>query len=133
MAGSIRESPEDSELQRSTEILIQDQVQEQVGRHAEGDEALGSGSMMEGGFRPVSSLTSRSDVMRARFQDLTHRELEVLAKLSRGSPNKIIAHELGICQGTVKIHVRHIMQKLRASNRTQVSFMVISDALRHLD
>ena len=64
-----------------------------------------------------------------RWEHLTPREQEVLAKLSRGSSNKIIAHELGISPATVKVHVSNIMQKLGASNRTQLSFLVNSGSL----
>jgi DNA-binding NarL/FixJ family response regulator len=44
----------------------------------------------------------------------------VLRRLWRGSSNKVIAHELSMCESTVKVHIRHIMKKLRVSNRTQV-------------
>ena len=60
---------------------------------------------------------------------LTRREREVLIRLSRGSSNKIIAHELGISEGTAKVHVNHVMQKLGASNRTELSFLVNSGKL----
>jgi DNA-binding NarL/FixJ family response regulator len=49
----------------------------------------------------------------------TPRQLLVLEHLQRGSANKIIAHELALSEGTVKVHVRNIMKKLRATNRTQ--------------
>lgn len=72
---------------------------------------------------------SRPIDIEVRWKELTPREHEVLARVSRGSSNKIIAHELGISPGTVKVHVSHIMQKLRASNRTELSFLVTSGAL----
>jgi DNA-binding NarL/FixJ family response regulator len=50
----------------------------------------------------------------------TPREAEVIRKIRQGKMNKIIAHEMGITESTVKIHVRHIMRKLNATNRTQV-------------
>jgi DNA-binding NarL/FixJ family response regulator len=48
------------------------------------------------------------------------RQLQVLALLQQGKQNKIIAYELGMCESTVKVHIRHIMRKLNARNRTQV-------------
>lgn len=57
----------------------------------------------------------------ALFESLTPRECEVLARLRQGKPNKIIAHELAISESTVKVFVRRILMKLRASNRTQVA------------
>nr|WP_255497269.1 MULTISPECIES: response regulator transcription factor [unclassified Mycolicibacterium] len=49
---------------------------------------------------------------------LTRRELQVLRLMSVGNTNGQIAARLFISEGTVKSHVRHIMQKLEASNRT---------------
>jgi FixJ family two-component response regulator len=37
--------------------------------------------------------------------------------------NKLIAYELNMCESTVKVHVRNIMKKLNATNRTQVAYM----------
>ena len=53
-------------------------------------------------------------------QSFTTRQLEILACLRRGLANKMIASQLGMCESTVKIHVRNIMRKLSATNRTQV-------------
>jgi DNA-binding NarL/FixJ family response regulator len=53
--------------------------------------------------------------------ELTARECDVLQSLRAGHQNKIIAFELGISESTVKVHLRNIMKKLRASNRTQVA------------
>ena len=53
----------------------------------------------------------------------TPRQMEVLACLREGKSNKIIAHELDMCESTVKVHVRHIMKKLKATNRTQVAYL----------
>ena len=52
----------------------------------------------------------------------TPRQLAVLEHLKRGNANKVIAHELSMSEGTVKVHVRNIMKKLRATNRTQAVF-----------
>lgn len=54
---------------------------------------------------------------------LTGREGDVLLALQKGNPNKIIAHELRIAESTVKVHVRNIMKKLNATNRTQLAFL----------
>jgi DNA-binding NarL/FixJ family response regulator len=52
---------------------------------------------------------------------LTERQAAVLDVLRQGKPNKIIANELSLRESTVKIHVRNIMKKLRAKNRTEVA------------
>jgi two-component system, NarL family, nitrate/nitrite response regulator NarL len=49
----------------------------------------------------------------------TARELDVLAALQRGRSNKWIASQLNLSENTVKVHIRHIMRKLKATNRTQ--------------
>ena len=48
------------------------------------------------------------------------RQRQVLERLRQGKQNKIIAYELGMCESTVKVHIRLIMKKLHARNRTQV-------------
>ena len=60
---------------------------------------------------------------REPFGRLTPRELEVLARLRQGKPNKVIAHELEISESTVKVFVRRILMKLRALNRTEVVYL----------
>ena len=52
---------------------------------------------------------------------LTDREREVLSRLSAGRANKLIAYDLKISEGTVKAHLRNIMRKLHATNRTQAA------------
>jgi DNA-binding NarL/FixJ family response regulator len=64
----------------------------------------------------------------SRFQHLTPRESEVLARLRQGKPNKIIAHELEISESTVKVFVRRILIKLHASNRTEVASLTRGQA-----
>jgi DNA-binding CsgD family transcriptional regulator len=49
----------------------------------------------------------------------TARELKLVDLLRRGMQNKLIAYQLGISESTVKAHLRSIMMKLKASNRTQ--------------
>jgi DNA-binding NarL/FixJ family response regulator len=53
----------------------------------------------------------------------TARQTAVVEALRRGKANKIIAYELNMRESTVKVHVRNIMKKLRARNRTEVAFM----------
>jgi DNA-binding NarL/FixJ family response regulator len=52
---------------------------------------------------------------------ITSRELAVVRAIHQGKPNKTIAYELNMSESTVKVHVRHIMEKLRAKNRTEVA------------
>jgi DNA-binding NarL/FixJ family response regulator len=50
---------------------------------------------------------------------LTDREVEVLREVAGGNRNRDIADKLCITEETVKVHVKHIMEKLGASDRTQ--------------
>jgi DNA-binding NarL/FixJ family response regulator len=52
-------------------------------------------------------------------ETLTERELEVLSRLGSGNRNRDIAEQLFISEETVKVHMKHIMEKLGATDRTQ--------------
>jgi DNA-binding NarL/FixJ family response regulator len=52
-------------------------------------------------------------------EDLTVREIEVLSQIAGGNRNRDIAEKLFITEETVKVHIKHIMEKLGASDRTQ--------------
>lgn len=52
---------------------------------------------------------------------LTPREACVYKAVSQGQPNKVIAGDLGISEGTIKVHVHRIMKKLNVRNRTQIA------------
>jgi DNA-binding NarL/FixJ family response regulator len=60
----------------------------------------------------------------------TRRETQLLDLLRRGLQNKLIAYKLGISQSTVKAHLRSIMMKLKAKNRTQAICMLTQDSER---
>ena len=53
---------------------------------------------------------------------LTSRQTAVAEALRRGKANKMIAYELNMCESTVKVHIRNIMKKLAATNRTEAAF-----------
>ncbi|KAA6186307.1 two-component system response regulator NarL [Thiohalocapsa marina] len=58
--------------------------------------------------------------------DLTPREQEILALLARGLSNKLIARELDLAVGTVKVHVKHILKKLGVRSRVEAAVMAVS-------
>jgi DNA-binding NarL/FixJ family response regulator len=81
-----------------------------------------------GTFAPLDLLlTNRADRApgppeAARQSALTSRQMAVLAQLRHGKANKIIAHELSMSESTVKVHVRNIMRRMGATNRTQAVY-----------
>lgn len=62
---------------------------------------------------------------------LSSKEAQVARELRKGTPNKVIAYNLNMCESTVKVHVRNIMRKLNAKNRTEVAY--ISNELVEFD
>ena len=64
---------------------------------------------------------------------LTPREVEVLSYVARGFANKEIAHKLGTANGTIKMHVQNILEKLGASDRTHAVTIAIERGILHLD
>jgi DNA-binding NarL/FixJ family response regulator len=80
-----------------------------------------------GTFAPLDLLmAAQQDIPRLpqapRQNLLTSRQTEVLSLLQQGKANKIIAHELSMSESTVKVHVRNIMRKVGATNRTQAVY-----------
>jgi LuxR family transcriptional regulator, maltose regulon positive regulatory protein len=57
--------------------------------------------------------------VRSLVEQLTPRELEILALLAAGTPNPRIAEQLVVSLDTVKKHVSHLLGKLGAANRTE--------------
>lgn len=53
----------------------------------------------------------------------SERQLMVARALRKGIPNKVIAYQLNMRESTVKVHVRNIMKKLKAKNRTEVALL----------
>ncbi|MGH1571183.1 response regulator transcription factor [Methylobacterium sp. P31] len=60
---------------------------------------------------------------------LSEREQLILTMLVSGSPNKIIARRLDITEATVKVHMKSIMRKIRASNRTQAAIWAAKNGI----
>ncbi|RDI56817.1 response regulator transcription factor [Microvirga subterranea] len=54
-------------------------------------------------------------------QRLSAREGEILRGLMEGAPNKVIARQFGLSEATVKVHVKAILRKIGAKNRTQAA------------
>lgn len=64
------------------------------------------------------------------FAKLTPRENEILALLAEGQSNKVIARNLGISDGTVKLHVKSILRKLGIHSRVEAAVIAVEQGLR---
>lgn len=77
-------------------------------------------------FQRASSIASHSRLVSSPSEPkasspLSPRESAVLEKLRGGGSNKDIANDLGICEATVKVHLRTCFQKIGVKNRTQAA------------
>lgn len=70
------------------------------------------------GMRELLGLTSHTPQASIRF---TNRQSAIAEALRCGKANKDIADEMHLCESTIKVHVRNIMRKLGATNRTEVA------------
>lgn len=92
-------------------------------------EAIGDAVAMvlEGGtwFPAIAAERSEEDArLAARLAQLTPQQFRVLLCLADGLLNKQIAHELGLAENTVKVHVTAILKKLECHSRTQAAVLV---------
>jgi two-component system response regulator FixJ len=79
---------------------------------------------LERDARNRAALTEHERI-RASFDSLTPREREVLALMTRGKSNKVMAAELGVSQRTVEIHRARVMDKTGAASLAQLVRMTI--------
>ncbi|MBF0254967.1 MAG: response regulator transcription factor [Gammaproteobacteria bacterium] len=79
---------------------------------------------VQGGENPVAP----ADLGDA-FASLTPREREILCHLADGQSNKLIARNLGISDGTVKLHVKAILRKLEVHSRVEAAVMAVEKGM----
>jgi DNA-binding NarL/FixJ family response regulator len=81
-----------------------------------------------GTFAPIDQLLSDQSMHTSMIAyaapqvPLTSRQMAVFSHLRQGKANKIIAYELDMSESTVKVHIRNIMRKTGATNRTQAAY-----------
>lgn len=62
---------------------------------------------------------------------LTQRELEILRSVAGGNSNKVIARKLGITEGTVKVHVKNLLKKLKLKTRVEAAVWAVENQISH--
>lgn len=76
-----------------------------------------------------ASQTGTSERLRVGDVALSQRELDIIRRLADGNSNKTIAKELAITEATVKVHLKTVLRKLGATNRTQVAIWAVQHGL----
>lgn len=81
------------------------------------------------GEATVAAETAAQPSLQTLQSLLTERQIDVLQLLWRGEPNKTISRQLGISEGTVKVHLAAIFRALNARNRTEAVMMTAQASL----
>lgn len=118
----------DADIHRALEAgargyLIKDVVDEEVAAAIR---------QVHAGGRAIPSAVAQRLADHTPRVELTERELEVLTHMARGLSNKEIGGRLGRTEGTVKVHVLHILQKLNVSDRTEAVTVALQRGIIHL-
>jgi two-component system NarL family response regulator len=85
------------------------------------------------GERCISRAVGTRLAERMMHPELTSREIDVLELIVKGRSNKEIAADLSIAEVTVKLHVGHILAKLRVNDRTQATTTALQRGIIHLE
>ncbi|MBS1134057.1 MAG: transcriptional regulator, partial [Burkholderiaceae bacterium] len=78
----------------------------------------------------ADALRDEARGVRRDMRDLTDRELAVLRCVAGGQSNKVIARNLSITEGTVKVHVKHLLKKLGFRSRVEAAVWASEQGLR---
>jgi len=92
------------------------------GKNVVAKELVGSLTRIIQGRQPEQK---KEELPAGSISSLTPRETEILKHLAEGQSNKVIAKQLGISDGTVKLHVKSILRKLNASSRVEAAVMAV--------
>jgi DNA-binding NarL/FixJ family response regulator len=104
-----------------------------VFKHAPVEELVQSIWSVASGQQWIPSLAAAQLARRIAVRELTSREKEVLLAITAGKSNKEIGVALNISEATVKVHVTHILEKLKASGRTEAIRLAVQRGLVYLD
>lgn len=74
----------------------------------------------------IGALRKGDNTRAQQLANLTSREHEILKLIAKGMSNKLIARELDISDGTVKVHVKHILKKLGLKSRVEAAVWMIN-------
>ncbi|MFN2332278.1 MAG: two-component system response regulator NarL [Halomonas sp.] len=81
-------------------------------------------ALLAGALRSQRSQPAAPDI-----HSLTQREREILCELAGGLSNKMIARQLDITEGTVKVHVKHLLKKLNLRSRVEAAVWAVQEGV----
>ena len=81
----------------------------------------------------IQRLVKREPRAGAPMPDLTPRELEIIRLMAEGQSNRTIAGWLNLTEAAVKVHIRRVLRKLGAANRTQAAIWAVERGLVRAD
>ena len=96
-----------------------EEIIDAIGRAARGEMVVAPAMMLQ--FAQILQSGPKGTGMSGLVASLTERERQVLDHVARGQSNKVIAKVLDISHNTVKMHVRHIMDKLNLHSRVEAA------------
>jgi len=85
------------------------------------------------GQRVIPTAVARTLAEYTPRVDLTEREVEILRLVAKGLRNREIARVVGRTEGTVKVHLKHILEKLGVDDRTEAVTLALQRGIIHLD
>lgn len=75
----------------------------------------------------AASLRENRPAVQRDIQQLTPRERDILKLIAQGLPNKLIARKLMITESTVKVHVKHLLKKMKLKSRVEAAVWVLGN------
>lgn len=75
----------------------------------------------------AASLRTTNPSAERDIQQLTPREKDILKLIAQGLPNKLIARKLDITESTVKVHVKHLLKKMKLKSRVEAAVWVLQE------
>ncbi|MDI3326414.1 two-component system response regulator NarL [Pontibacterium granulatum] len=78
----------------------------------------------------AQALQSKRTAKGPDISSLTPRERQIIKLIAAGLPNKLIARKLSITEGTVKVHVKHLLKKLNLRSRVEVAVWAVQEGIK---
>ncbi|MDD5177278.1 MAG: two-component system response regulator NarL [Sterolibacterium sp.] len=107
--------------------LLKDMEPEELLAHIK--EAVFGRTVISAGLagRLAKALREETTAKNRNVNELTEREKEILRGLADGKSNKLIARDLDITEGTVKVHVKHLLRKLNFRSRVEAAVWMVEN------